>query len=57
MYGGMMSGFGPIMMLIHLGLVIYFFYLLTVMAKSLSRIADKVDKLPLLSNEGEKKEQ
>lgn len=52
-----MSGFGPIMMLIHLGLVIYFFYLLTVMAKSLSRIADKVDKLPLLSNEGEKKEQ
>ncbi len=33
MYDGMMSGYGVVFMLVYLGAVVYFFYLLTSMAK------------------------
>lgn len=43
-YGGMMGGFGFVFVLVYLGLVVYFFYLLTGIAKSLRRIADSFEK-------------
>jgi uncharacterized membrane protein len=43
-YGGMMGGFGFIFVLVYLGVVIYFFYLLTGISKSLRRIADSLEK-------------
>ncbi|SDE12785.1 hypothetical protein [Sporomusa acidovorans] len=55
MYDGMMGGYGLIFMLVYLGLLVYFFYLLSSMAKSLGRIADRLDRLPSLG--GERKNQ
>jgi len=52
MYGGMMSGFGIVFGLIYLGLVVYFFYLLTSMAKSLTRIANNLDRQPENKQQG-----
>jgi len=43
-YGGMMGWGGFVFVLVYLGLVVYFFYLLTGMAKSLRRIADNLEK-------------
>jgi hypothetical protein len=56
MYDGMMSGYGFVFMLVYLGAVVYFFYLLTSMAKALGRIADRLDKLASLGGEREKQE-
>lgn len=53
-YNGMMSGFGLAFVLIYLAAVVYFFYLLTGIAKSLRRIADRLDELPSLGGEREK---
>lgn len=50
----MMSGFGLAFVLIYLAAVVYFFYLLTGIAKSLRRIADRLDELPSLGGEREK---
>lgn len=42
-YGGMTGGFGFIFVLVYFGLVLYFFYLLTGILKSLRRIADSLE--------------
>lgn len=44
MYDSGMGGFGFIFALIYLVGVVYFFYLLTNISKSLEKIADKFDK-------------
>ncbi|MDU2065080.1 MAG: hypothetical protein E6713_09560 [Sporomusaceae bacterium] len=49
MYGSMMGGFGFVFMVIYLAIVIYFFYLLTSITKSVKRIADKLDRMPVTS--------
>ena len=43
MYNGGMAGFGFIFMLIYLGVIAYFFYLFASIAKSLEKIAEKMD--------------
>lgn len=55
MYGGMM-GFGFLFMVIYLAVVIYFFYLLTSITKSVRRIANRLDKMSVttVSSEPEK---
>lgn len=45
MYDGMMGGFGFLFMLVYFGAVAYFFFLMSSMAKSLGRIANKIDRL------------
>ena len=47
MYGGGMGFLGPLFMVVYLGVVIYFFYLLRQITASLNRIADKVEKIPV----------
>jgi hypothetical protein len=44
MYNGMMGGFGILVMGLYVAGIIYFFYLLTSIAKSLAKIANKIDK-------------
>lgn len=44
MYNGMMSGVGFFFMGLHVVVIIYFFYLLASMSKSLAKIASKMDK-------------
>ncbi len=44
MYGGGYMGFGFLYALIYLGAMVYFFYLLTCIAKSLRRIANSLEK-------------
>lgn len=39
----MMGGFGIVFGLVYLGAVVYFFFLLSSMAKSLKRIADRME--------------
>lgn len=56
MYDGMMSGYGLVFMVIYLGAVVYFFYLLASIAKSLGRIADRLDRVASLDGEREKQE-
>lgn len=56
MYDGMMGGFGFVFIFVYLGVVVYFFYLLTSIAKSVRQIADKVDKLLPSDSEREKTE-
>ena len=45
MYNGGMAEFGFIFMLIYLGVIAYFFYLFASIAKSLEKIAEKIDKI------------
>lgn len=56
MYDGMMSGYGIVFMLAYLGAVVYFFYLLSSIAKSLGRIADRLDRVASLGSERGKPE-
>lgn len=56
MYDGMMSGYGIVFMLVYLGAVVYFFYLLSSIAKSLGRIADRLDRVASLGSERGKPE-
>ena len=44
MYNGVMGGFGILWMGFYVAGVLYFFYLLTSIAKSLAKIANKMDK-------------
>jgi len=44
MYNGMMSGFGFLFMGLYVVGIVCFFYLLASMAKSLAKIASKMDK-------------
>ena len=45
MCNGGLAGFGFIFMLIYLGVIAYFFYLFASIAKSLEKIAEKIDKI------------
>lgn len=58
MYNGMMGGlgFGLVFLLIYLGLGVYFFYLLASIARSLGRIADRMERLSALGCEPEKRD-
>lgn len=44
MYNGMMGGFGFVFSIIYIVGFVYFFYLMSSIAKSLTKIANKTDK-------------
>ena len=45
MYNGMLGGYGVLFMGIYLAGIVYFFYLLSGIAKSLTEISRKMDKI------------
>ncbi|WP_156784630.1 hypothetical protein [Thermosinus carboxydivorans] len=47
MWGYGFGMFGMIFLLVYLVVVVYFFYLLSTIARSLQRIADRLERLPL----------